>query len=89
MSVLGTPVFGVAALTWPTGATRRGPVRLALMGTRTLFQLYVWVGWAAYCASLVLRYTSHQREAERWHLVAARQDHRDSQAALCERVSRG
>ena len=58
LSVLSTPVFGVDALSLPKRGS--GPVGLSvgLMLVRTSTQVYVWLGWAAYCASLALRYTS-------------------------------
>ena len=58
LSVLSTPVFGVDALSLPKRGS--GPIGLSvgLMLVRTSTQVYVWLGWAAYCASLALRYTS-------------------------------
>ena len=58
LSVLSTPVFGVEALSLPKRG--RGPVGLSvgLMVVRTATQVYVWLGWAAYCSALALRYAS-------------------------------
>ena len=61
LSILSTPVFGVEALSVPKKSDKEGPVPLAysLLFTRTAIQFYVWCGWAAYCAALVLRYTNN------------------------------
>ena len=61
LSVLSTPIFGVDALSLPKRDDRESPAALAysLLFTRTAIQVYVWCGWAAYCAALVLRYTNN------------------------------
>jgi hypothetical protein len=61
LSILSTPIFGIDALSLPKRNVREGPVALAysLLFTRTAVQFYVWCGWAAYCAALVLRYTNN------------------------------
>lgn len=58
LSVLSTPVFGIDALSLPKRGTGPIGLSLGLMLVRTSTQIYVWLGWAAYCASLALRYTS-------------------------------
>ena len=57
LSVLSTPVFGVDALSLPKRG--KGPVGLSigLMLVRSAAQTYIWLGWAAYCVALALRYT--------------------------------
>ena len=61
LSILSTPVFGVEPLTVPRLTDKERPPALAysLLFTRTAIQFYVWCGWAAYCAALVLRYTNN------------------------------
>ena len=58
LSVLSTPVFGVEALSLPKRG--KGPVGLSvgLMVVRTGIQVYVWLGWAAYCSALAFRYVA-------------------------------
>lgn len=58
LSVLSTPVFGIVALSLPKRG--KGPIGLSigLMSVRTCIQVYVWLGWATYCAALALRYVS-------------------------------
>ena len=58
LSVLSTPVFGVDALSLPKRG--RGPVGLSigLVTLRTVTQTHIWIGWAAYCAALALRYAA-------------------------------
>ena len=58
LSVLSTPVFGVDALSLPKRG--KGPLGLniGLVTVRTLAQSYIWLGWAAYCAALALRYAA-------------------------------
>ena len=58
LSVLSTPVFGVEALSLPKRG--KGPAGLSagLMVARTAIQVYVWLGWAAYCSALASRYAS-------------------------------
>ena len=58
LSVLSTPVFGIVALSLPQRG--KGPVGLSigLMSIRTFIQVYVWLGWTAYCSALALRYAS-------------------------------
>ena len=60
LSVLSTPVFAVDPLSLPIRDKKENPPALAytLMGTRLAIQVYVWLGWAAYCTALTLRYTS-------------------------------
>ena len=60
LSVLSTPVFAVDPLSLPIRDKKENPPALAytLMGTRLAIQVYVWLGWAAYCTALALRYTS-------------------------------
>lgn len=61
LSILSTPVFGVEPLSVPRLTDKERPKTLAysLLFTRTAVQFYVWCGWAAYCAALVLRYTNN------------------------------
>ncbi len=61
LSILSTPIFGVDALSLPKRDDKESPLALAysLLFTRTAIQFYVWCGWAAYCAALVLRYTNN------------------------------
>jgi TPR repeat protein len=42
-----------------TDKERPKALTYSLLFTRTAVQFYVWCGWAAYCAALVLRYTNN------------------------------
>jgi len=59
LSVLSTPVFGVDVLSLPKRGKGPAGLSIGLMSIRTLVQVYVWLGWAAYCSALALRYVSN------------------------------
>ena len=58
LSVLSTPVFGIEALSLPRRGKGPAGLSVGLMVVRTWIQIYVWLGWAAYCSALAFRYAS-------------------------------
>ena len=56
LSVLEVPLIGLVPLTLSPRDPTAGWRDRALSALRALTQTYIWVGWAAYCASLAISY---------------------------------
>ena len=63
------PLIGRVSLTLAQRDPTAGWWNRALNALHVLTQPYIWVGWAAYCASLVLSYVSDPEVTQRWGLL--------------------
>jgi TPR repeat protein len=65
-SILEIPILGIVALTFPQRDAKAPLATRAVSGLRSLVQAYIWLGWAAYCASLAIDYTSDPMVSQPW-----------------------
>ena len=65
-AILEMPLFGLVALTFPLH-DRNAPLKShAIAGLHAFGQVYIWFGWAAYCASLAITIAADPRVSDPW-----------------------